>query len=73
MRPTKDWIGRLAICGIEVCKYELVMTSDHGVPQGRERLYVLGVRRDSLRQDMNFDDIFPAKLQQHAVALEQTN
>ena len=42
------------------------------LPQGRERLYVLGVRRDSLRKDLNFDDIFPAKLQQHAVASKKT-
>jgi site-specific DNA-cytosine methylase len=41
---------------------ETVNTKDHGVPQDRPRMYMVGVRSDSLRADYKIASVFPPPL-----------
>lgn len=45
-----------------VVLHKLLTTSQHGIPQKRERVYVLGIRKDSINPQMSLDDIFPPPL-----------
>lgn len=50
----------------EVVLHKLLTTSQHGIPQKRERVYVLGIRKDSINPQMSLDDIFPPPLKSPA-------
>ena len=42
----------------------ILNTADHGVPQRRKRIFLLGVRVDSLSSDTNMNDWLPEPLLQ---------
>lgn len=46
----------------EVAACKILDTSKQGLPQKRERMFLVAIRLDSLSADMTIDDVFPANL-----------
>lgn len=49
-----------------------MLTSEHGLAQKRARLYLAGVRMDSLSQTVTLDDLWPKPLQHEANGFKLT-
>lgn len=51
-----------------VVLHKLLTTAEHGLPQKRQRLYICGIRRDSLNPNVSLDTLWPKPLE-HPVNL----
>ena len=49
--------------GNEVLLHKLLTTAEHGLPQKRQRLYICGIRRDSLNPNVSLDTLWPKPLE----------
>jgi hypothetical protein len=49
---------------------KVMVTSQHGLAQKRARLYVAGIRMDSLSRHVTLDDLFPETLQHEVSCLK---